>query len=561
MMKGFSSKTLPAFIAGVGFGAAMLASAWFFSGDDITTQTIQEAEKLMAVEFSEDQREQMMSSLVSRAAGIHQLREIDLDNSVPMALYFNPVPPGKTIPNPDQIEIDWKIPSGVELPENADDLAFYTVSDLASLLQSGKISSVELTRFYLDRLEKFDPELEAVISLTPEIALKQAEKMDRERAAGTVRGPLHGIPYGLKDLFAVEGTKTTWGATPFKDQEIDQTATVVQKLEDAGAVLVAKLTLGALAYGDIWYGGRTNSPWNTELGSSGSSAGSAAATAAGLVPFAIGTETLGSIVSPSTRNGTTGLRPTFGRVSRTGAMALSWSMDKVGPITRSVHDAAMVFDAIRGSDGLDLAVKDFSFNYEKPGGEHPLENVRIGFLESAFEAEYPNAEQDRQVLEDLRKSGAELIPVELPEFPTAQLFDILIGEAAAAFDELTVSGSDSLLVWQEDAAWPNTFRAGRFISAVDWINMNRHRTSLMLAMDEMMEEIDAFVSPSFAPGNLIITNLTGHPAVVMPNGFDEMGMPVSITFTGHLFDEARLLYIAESWQHMTDHHRTFPPGF
>jgi Asp-tRNA(Asn)/Glu-tRNA(Gln) amidotransferase A subunit family amidase len=344
---------------------------------------------------------------------------------------------------------------------------------------------------------------------------------------------------------------------PYKDQVIDMDATVIRKLEEAGAVLVAKLTLGALAWGDVWYGEKTRNPWNLEQGSSGSSAGSASATSAGLVPFAIGSETWGSIVSPSTRCGTTGLRPTYGRVSRNGAMALSWSMDKLGPITRSVEDCAIVFDAIRGIDEKDPSTIETAFNYQ-----HPLDltSLRIGYLKEAFEADTLNLETNLATLRTLREMGVELIPVELPDYPTYAMSIILSAEAAAAFDDLTRSGKDSLLVRQIKNAWPNVFRAARFIPAVEYLQANRLRYMVIQEMHTIMKTVDVYVAPSFGE-NLLLTNLTGHPCVVVPNGFNEEGSPVSISFTGRLFDEATLLSVARQYQDATDFHRKHPPLF
>lgn len=500
----------------------------------------------------------MQPNLENNLEAFETLRSQEIPNDLPFPLYFDPTPPGKTIKDEPQRKNEWQIPSGIELPEYEEDLAFYTVMELSSLIKERKITVTELTRFFLDRIRSYDDQLEAVVTITEERALEQARRLDEELENGHYRGPLHGIPYGAKDLFAVEGYKTTWGATPYKDQVIDQTATVVQKLDEAGAVLIAKTTLGALAYGDIWFGGRTNNPWNLETGSSGSSAGSASGTAAGLFPFALGTETLGSIVSPSTRNGVTGIRPTFGRVSRHGAMALSWSMDKVGPIARTVEDAALVFDVIRGSDSYDRSVKDYSFNY-RPGGD--LSGIKIGYYKSAFDTDYSQAETDRQVLNVLEEAGAELIPVELPDIPLDGMFNVLTAEGAAAFDELTLSGRDSLLVWQEDNAWPNLFRAIRFLPAVEWIQFNRLRSRLITEMDNAIRDVDVYVSPAFVGGNLLITNLTGHPSVVLKNGYTDEGQPVSITFVGQLFDEARLIAVAQNYQEATTFHREHPPLF
>jgi len=411
---------------------------------------------------------------------------------------------------------------------------------------------------YLERLKKHGPTLECVITLTEETALAQAKRADNEIAAGKYRGSLHGIPYGAKDLLAVKGYKTTWGAAPFKYQVIDVDATVVKKLEEAGAVLVAKLTLGALAWGDVWYGGMTRNPWNPEQGSSGSSAGSAPATSAGLVSFAIGTETWGSIVSPSTRCGTTGLRPTFGQVSRTGAMALSWSMDKIGPICRTVEDCAIVFDVIRGPDGLDQSVVDLPFVYRS---DVDLGNLKIGYTEELFESDYENKAADAETLAKLRALGADLIPIELSEYPVSSLAFVLSAEAAAAFDELTRSGDDDLLVRQIKNAWPNVFRSSRFIPAVEYIQANRVRYMMIQEMEKKLAEIDVYVAPSFGGNNLLMTNLTGHPCVVLPNGFDEKGSPVSISFTGRLFREGTLLAVAKAYQDATDFHQRHPEGF
>jgi len=449
-------------------------------------------------------------------------------------------------------------PIQTRIPAIYQELAFYSVRDLSELIRSRKITSTQLTRMYLERLKKYGPELENVITLTEELALEQAERADRELAEGKYRGYLHGIPYGAKDLLAVKGYKTTWGATPYIDQVIADNATVIKKLEEAGAVLVAKLTLGALAWGDVWFGGQTRNPWNPEQGSSGSSAGSASATAAGLVAFSIGTETWGSIVSPSTRCGTTGLRPTFGRVSRTGAMALSWSMDKIGPICRTVEDCVLVFNAIRGKDDIDQTVIDASFVYDH---RISLENLRIGYLRAEFEKDYPGKEYDEAVLEELQELGAKLIPLDLPEMPVESMAFILSAEAAAAFDDLTRSNRDDLLVRQIKNAWPNAFRSARFIPAVEYIQANRLRYEAIQRMSQVTADVDVYVTPTFGGDNLLLTNLTGHPCVVLPNGFRDDGTPTSITFVGGLFDEGTLLAVANIYQQATAFHRQYPPRF
>ncbi|TFG99920.1 MAG: amidase, partial [Calditrichales bacterium] len=445
-----------------------------------------------------------------------------------------------------------------KLPENRDELAFYSIPQLANLIRTKQISSVELTTFYLDRLKKFDEKLHCVITLTEELALQQAARADAEIKAGTYRGLLHGIPYGIKDLFAVKEYKTTWGAMPYKDQTIPIDAEVVNKLRDAGAVLVAKLTMGALAWGDVWFGGKTRNPWDLEQGSSGSSAGSASATAAGLVPFAIGTETWGSIVSPSTRCGTTGLRPTYGQVSRAGAMALSWSMDKAGPICRSVEDCAIVFAAIHGADGHDPSSLDVPFQF--PARTQP-QQLRVGYLKSAFDDEYDTRANDQRTLQKLKELNINLVEMELPDFPVDALSFILSAESAAAFDELTRSGKDDLMVRQIRNAWPNSFRAARFIPAVEYIQANRIRYQLIQKMQQVMEKIDLFVTPSYGGNNLLLTNLTGHPCVVLPNGFTEDGHPTSISFIGNLYDEGKLMSFAQFYQQATDYHLQHPKLF
>lgn len=542
---------------GVFLGFLLAFTSVHLLNDKITTEVISEASKIIGIDFTEAERDSMIANLENHRESYKQIRDLKLDNSVPPALNFNPIPAGKTF-NKSSEPVYWDISGDVELPEDRTDLAFYSIKELASLIQQQKITSVELTEFFLDRINEHGDTLEAIVTVTEELALEQARKMDQELQQGSYRGPLHGIPYGLKDLFAVEGYKTTWGAMPYKDQVIDETATVAKKLEEAGAVLVAKTTLGALAFGDVWFGGTTRNPWNLEQGSSGSSAGSAAGTSAGLFPFAIGTETYGSIISPSNRTGTTGLRPTFGRVSRHGAMALSWSMDKVGPITRSVEDAAMVFDAIRGPDGKDQTVFDLPFNYS---ADVNLSELNIGYLKSAFKDDYGNWQRDSLTLAKLRDLGAELTPIELPDYPTGALSFILMAEGATAFDQLTLTDRDDEMVRQGSSAWPNIFRAARFIPAVEYIQANRARQQLIQKMDTVMQDIDVYVSPTYGGNNLLLTNLTGHPSVIVPNGFTDEGQPTSITFIGNLFDEGTLLGVAKEYQQATDFHQQHPELF
>ncbi|MTI87835.1 MAG: amidase [Balneolaceae bacterium] len=545
------------FVAGIALG--FLLAFTFFQAKDtpITSEMIQDAATVIGLEFTQTERDTMVEALEDTREDLQTIRNLKLKNSVPPSLVFNPIPVGKQFEYQRKPQV-WNLPENVTLPEDKNELAFYTVAELASLIRERKITSVELTEFFLNRIEKYNNDLEAIVTVNRERAMEQARQMDYELENGTYRGPLHGVPYGAKDLFAVEGSKTTWGATPYKDQTIDETATVIQKLDNAGAVLIAKTTLGALAYGDIWFGGRTNNPWDLEQGSSGSSAGSAAGTAAGLFPFALGTETLGSIVSPSTRNGTTGLRPTYGRVSRTGAMALSWTMDKVGPITRSVEDAALVFNAIHGPDGVDQTLVNLPFNYD---ADLDITELKIGYLKSAFERDYWNKGRDSLVLATLRDLGADLIPIELPDYPVGALRLILTAEGAAAFDQLTLTNQDDSMKWQQPRAWPNTFRAAHFIPATEYINANRARYELIQKMDSLMQSVDVYVTPAFGSANLLITNLTGHPSVVLPNGFTDDMHPTSITFMGDLFDEATVLSVARAYQEATDHHKKHPPLF
>ncbi len=520
---------------------------------------VQMAQQLMDLDFTEQEIDMMLPGLNRGLNGIKQLHQFEMGNEIPPALWFDPVVEGLKIED-NQKEIKWGLPDRVELPANREELAFYTVAQLSVLIREKKISSVELTQFFIDRLKKYGDELQSVITITEDRALASARKADDLLARGTYLGPLHGIPYGAKDLLSVPDYKTTWGAGPYKDQNRgDELATVIKKLDDSGAILVAKLTLGALAMGDVWYGGKTKNPWNLEQGSSGSSAGSGASTAAGLVPFALGTETLGSIVSPSTRNGVTGLRPTFGRVSKAGAMALSWSMDKIGPMARTAFDCALVFDVIRGEDGKDLSVRDAPFNYQ---GKADLSKLRMGYVKSLFDRERDQKISDDAVLDVLKELGADLIPVELPgEMPFTGMRAILTAEASAAFDALTRSDRDTLLVRQSAGAWPNTFRQARFVSAVDYINANRARYVLMQKINELFKDFDVIVTPSFGGPQLLTTNLTGHPCVVLKNGYNENGSPTSISFLGNLYDESTILSVARAYQEATEFDEQHPPKF
>ena len=438
-------------------------------------------------------------------------------------------------------------PPAAVRPDRLEDIAFWPLTQLAELIRTRQVTALELTDLYLDRLKRYNPALNCVACLTEDLAYQQARRADDEIARGLYRGPLHGMPWGAKDLLAAKGYPTGWGAAPYQDQLIDLDAAVVGRLEEAGAVLIAKLTLGELANGDVWHGGMTRNPWDTEEGSSGSSAGSGAAVAAGLVAFAIGTETMGSIVSPSNRCGVTGLRPTFGRVSRHGAMALSWSMDKIGPMCRAVEDCALVFSAIYGPDGHDATVTPHPFTWDPALDPHSL---RIGYVAGAFEADEtdPSDEDETQAayardslinsaraLDVMRDLGFQLTPIELPQTDTSALYLILIAEAAAAFDAITRDGRVSTLAGQGEHNWPNIFRAARFIPAVEYINANRIRAQLMRDMAAVMRDIDVFIVPSFRGDAMQITNFTGHPTVVVPNGFSARNTPTSISFIGGLY--------------------------
>jgi len=521
----------------------------------LTVEIVKQAEKIMGLEFTVAEADSMLVELTDTRKNFEEIRKVELKNEVCPALLFNPLPVGFKFEKGQSFfkASDLKM---VTMPTDKNDLAFYNVRQLAELIKTKKISSVELTKFYLERLKKYDPQLQCVVTLTEALALKQAAQADAEIAAGKYRGLLHGIPYGAKDLLAKKGYKTTWGSVPYKEQVLDYDAVVVERLEKAGAVLCAKLTLGELAWGDVWFGGTTKNPWNLKRGSSGSSAGSASSVAAGLLPFAIGSETLGSIVSPSSECGDTGLRPTFGRVPRTGAMALSWSMDKLGPICRTVEDCAIVFNAIYGKDGKDLTVMDAPFQFD--GTKKDLKGIKIGYLKTDFEGKYGNKTTDSLTLVMMKKLGAELIPMELPSLPSNDLSFLLTVEGAAAFDDITRSGKDDLMVRQIKNAWPNAFRAARFVPAVEYIQANRHRSLLIQDFHKKLGNIDVYLSPALSGRNLTMTNLTGHPCVVLPNGFRKEGRPVSITFMGKLFGEGKLLQVAKIYQEATDFHLKHP---
>jgi Asp-tRNA(Asn)/Glu-tRNA(Gln) amidotransferase A subunit family amidase len=560
---GYDRRAFMATFAGLGLGSTLLPGVLWAraaEGAEITPATIACAEEISGVTLEPAQREVILEDLRQQRQQIEALHRVTLPNELPPALHFTPLQQGIT--SGARAERGARmVRSRVavrERPGNLEELALAPVTVLSELLRRRRVTSLELTRMYLDRIRRYDPALLAVVTPTEERALQQARAADQEIARGRYRGPLHGVPWGAKDLLAVRGYPTTWGVGVYRDRVIDEDATVVQRLDQAGAVLVAKLTLGELAWGDVWFGGMTRNPWNVEQGASGSSAGAGSATAAGLVGFAIGSETLGSISSPSTRNGVTGLRPTFGRVPRTGAMALSWTLDKLGPMCRSAEDCALVLDAIHGADGRDPTVHSEPFRWDARVRPNQL---RIGYFRSAFERDerqYPSKPFDLATLEVLRSVGATLIPVEIPEVPYNTMSLILSAEAGAAFDQYTREGLVDQMVRQGRQTWPTVFRAARFIPAVDYINANRVRSLAMQRWAELFRDLDVIVTPTFAPNQLLATNLTGHPAVILPNGFREDGTPVSITFLGTLFGEARLLALAHTYQETTDFHRRVP---
>lgn len=538
-----------AVLAALGIGPAVFQRALAAQADKpngVTLDMVRQAEWVSGITLTDAERRAVLQGLNRDQRDFAALRAIKLPYDVPPALSFVPAP---WLPPSTEGRGRVETPNGPapKRPERGEDLAFLPLTALAALVKTRQVTSTELTKLYLERLKKYDPALRCVVTLTEELALRQAEQADREIAAGRYRGPLHGIPWGAKDLISYPGYKTTWGALPYREQKLEEKATVARRLEEAGAVLVAKLTLGALAMGDRWFGGMTRNPWNPKTGSSGSSAGSASATAAGLVGFTIGSETRGSIVSPCGVCGVTGLRPTFGRVSRHGCMALSWSMDKLGPIARSVEDCALVFGAIHGFDGLDPAAVDRPFHWPRPGS---LRNLRVGYFEGQ------RTERERDELRVLRDLGVQLVPLRPPTRVPATALNLILGvEAAAAFDDLTRQGVSEGL-----NAWATIFRQNQFVPAVEYLRANRVRTLLMQEMEAMMKQVDLYVG--MWPQELYVTNLTGHPTVALPNGLTKRNgveVPTQLTFTGRLHGETDLLAVAHAYQQATGHHKKRPP--
>jgi Asp-tRNA(Asn)/Glu-tRNA(Gln) amidotransferase A subunit family amidase len=528
----------------------------------IQKRDVRAAEKLIHLDFSKSEIDTMLNYLNDNRKGYDSMRKIKVAYEVTPSLYFDPRPDQFKNKSRDT-KSNWKLADELVLPTSDEQIAFLSVADLSILIKTKKITSTRLTKIYLDRLKKFRDTLAAVVTITEDLAIRQAAKADEEIARGNYKGVLHGIPFGIKDLFALQGYKTTWGAEPYQNQVIDEKATVIKRLEDAGAVLVAKLTSGALARGDVWFGGKTKNPWDLKQGASGSSAGSASAVSAGLVAFAIGTETLGSIISPSSRCGVTGLRPTFGSVSRDGCMTLSWSMDKAGPICRSAHDCTIVFIAIKGKNEneKDRSVTDYPFSFNPP---KDLKGYKIGYFKKLFDKKDTTKVKvnDSLSLKILKDLGAELHEVKMPDSIPYDVFDIILrAEAGAFFDELVREHKDRMLSEQTKDSRANSLRQARFISAVEYLQANRHRKVLIEKLNAMIKEYDFIVSPTEGKNVSLATNLTGHPATCVPNGFDSKGRPTSIMFIGNLYDEGPILEAAYLFQQATDFEEKHPTLF
>lgn len=507
----------------------------------ITPEMIQQAEWVAGIKLNDSERKAVASAVQSNVRGVKAGHAISLPNHVPPAIHFSCVPEEETTSVRGEVSMAKSV---VKKPETNEDLAWQPAYQLAHLLNTRQVSSVDLAKLFLDRLHSHNDKLKFVVTFTDDLAMSQAKQADEERAKGIVRGPFHGIPWGAKDLIAVKGYPTTWGAAHFKNQILPETATVAKTLENAGMVLLAKLTLGALAWGDQWFGGQTRNPWNPSRGSSGSSAGSASAVAAGCVPVAIGSETLGSIISPCRECGVTGLRPTFGRISRAGCMTLSWSMDKLGPMTRSVEDCAVMLGLLHGRDPADAASVTKPFHWP---GYRSLKSLTVGYFENATTGSV------KEVIETLKGMGCTLKPINLPNRIPMQAMSLILGaEAACAFDELTRDG-----ISEGIGLWPITFREARFTTAVDYLRANRLRTLLMQEMASLMKTVDLYIGGN----DLQITNLTGHPSICLPVGHtksNDRWRPLTATMTGRLFGETELLTVARAYQEATGHHLKRP---
>jgi Asp-tRNA(Asn)/Glu-tRNA(Gln) amidotransferase A subunit family amidase len=537
----------------------------------ITQETFAQAERLFGVEYSEAEREQMLSGIDDFIETATRHRAVDKPNGLAPACVFDPRIPGREY-RTQSMGLRRSAQSAGALPADDSSIAFAPVWKLSAWIARGDLTSARLTEIYLSRIEQYGDRLECFVTVTPQIARSEAARCDAELASGRSRGPLHGIPYGMKDIIDVADVRASWGAVPYQDRIAQQDARVTVMLREAGAVLLGKTTNGAIAYGDQWFGGTTRNPWNINEGSSGSSAGSAAATGAALIGFGIGTETLGSIVSPSNRCGTTGLRPTFGRVSRTGAMALCWSLDKIGPITRSVEDTAFVLDAINGPDVTDVGNIDMGLDIDV---DADVRGMRVGWNPEWFEN---GSDADRAALDAARAAGVELVEVSIPELPYNSLLMEVEAEAAAAFESLTLTNADDTMRWQDPQAWPNTWRRARFISAVDLINVNRFRRQVMDVMDGVFDGLDAMIGPNFTAGLLLITNYTGHPQLAFRSGFSDQPtrspvdgvedaasasfrVPQTTSLWGPLFEEGRMIALGRELESRLGVSNERPPTF
>lgn len=538
---------------GMALAIAMTASV-LRAADPLTPSDAAAAARVLGLEFTQDELRRMMSGLAQHREASEEMRHLSFPNSLAPALVFDPRPSGFVMPA-SSASFRWKPSRSVLQPSDPSQWSFLSVAELSALLRSRRLSSEEITRHCLDRLARYGPGLRCVVTLMEERALSSARQADREIRGGRWRGPLHGVPYGVKDLIDVAGVASTWGVSIRTNEIAKEDAAVVRRLDEAGAVLVAKLSLGELAMGDVWYGGTTRNPWKPETGSSGSSAGSASAVSAGLLPFALGSETLGSIVSPSTVCGVTGLRPTFGRVSRTGVMMLCPSLDKLGPLARSAFDCALVLDAIRGADPRDRSSVEASFTLPQGAA---LRRLRVGFLEQDFHRDYPNRTNDLIALDVLRSQGWTLLPVALSKQPKGALYALLSAEAGMSFEELTRSHAVDRLAQQDEESWPNTFRKAQLITAVDYLQANRARYLLMEEFQRLFQQVDVIVAPSWAGNQLLYSNMTGHPCVVVPNGRLGGESPPSLCFLAGLFREGDALAVAEAYQRATLWHRQQP---
>ncbi len=541
---------------------------WAGFDERITERSLAEAEKLFGLQFSEAERRLILGGPVEEGEegffakqieNLNSMRSQEMPNSFAPAMTFDPRLPGVTYP--DQANSVTLFPEEIAArPDDASDIAFASVKQQARWMTTGQITSRELTDIYLERIERYGDLLECFVTVTPEIARAQADRADRERATGQVRGPLHGIPYGVKDLLDTKDILTTWGAEPYKDRVASRDGAVVRLLQEAGAVMLGKTTLGALAWGDVWFGGETRNPWNPKEGASGSSAGSGSATAAGLCSFGIGTETLGSIVSPADRNGLSGLRPTYGRVSRAGAMALCWSLDKIGPMCRYTEDTALVLSVLNGFDVMDASSIEMGFSYD---GRQAISDLTVGYDPSWFEGEDVRS-TDRTALEALSRLNVTLKEITLPDLPVDEIMAPLAAESAAAFEELTLSGRDDLLRRQIKNAWPNSFREARFYSAVDYVQADRLRRDVMRKTHEFFSQVDVVFGPSFGTPMLSLTNFTGQPCLAMRAGFEEITprelfdhpendtdetlhrIPRSVSLWSNLFEEGKLIRVGHA---------------